>query len=47
MAAMTNQSQITYEFANFRLLPREKQLVCEERKVKLQPKVFDTLLMLV
>lgn len=41
---MTNT---TYEFANFRLLPREKQLVCGQKPVKLQPKVFDTLLMLV
>jgi TolB-like protein len=47
MPAMTNKPQITYEFANFRLLPREKQLVCEERPIKLQPKVFDTLLLLV
>ena len=39
--------QVAYEFANFRLLPREKQLVCGDRAVKLQPKVFDTLLMLV
>lgn len=44
---MTERRQVTYEFANFRLLPREKQLVCEERPVKLQPKVFDTLLLLV
>ncbi|HMG84108.1 MAG TPA: winged helix-turn-helix domain-containing protein [Terracidiphilus sp.] len=44
---MTERSQVAYEFANFRLLPQEKQLVCEERKVKLQPKVFDTLLLLV
>lgn len=39
--------QIAYEFADFRLLPHEKQLVRGERVVKLQPKVFDTLLMLV
>jgi TolB-like protein len=44
---MSNQLQVTYEFANFRLLPREKQLICGERAVKLQPKVFDTLVMLV
>ena len=42
-----DRPQIAYEFANFRLLPREKQLVCGEKPVKLQPKVFDTLLMLV
>ena len=39
--------QIAYEFANFRLLPSEKQLVRDGHGVKLQPKVFDTLLMLV
>jgi TolB-like protein len=44
---MSNQLQVTYEFANFRLLTREKQLMCGERAVKLQPKVFDTLVMLV
>lgn len=44
---MTDRPQVAYEFANFRLLPREKQLVCERGPVKLQPKVFDTLLMLV
>ncbi len=44
---MTDRPQVAYEFANFRLLPGEKRLVCEERPVKLQPKVFDTLLLLV
>ncbi len=44
---MTDKSQVAYEFANFRLLPQEKQLMREERPVKLQPKVFDTLLLLV
>ena len=44
---MDDKTQIAYEFANFRLLPGEKQLVCGERAVKLQPKVFDTLQMLV
>jgi TolB-like protein/Tfp pilus assembly protein PilF len=44
---MTGKSQVAYEFANFRLIPGEKQLVCEDKLVKLQPKVFDTLLMLV
>lgn len=39
--------QIAYEFANFRLMPHEQRLVRDERVVKLQPKVFDTLLMLV
>ena len=44
---MNDKTPIAYEFANFRLLPREKQLVCGDRTVKLQPKVFDTLQMLV
>jgi TolB-like protein/Flp pilus assembly protein TadD len=44
---MTEKSQSLYEFANFQLHPREKQLVFEQRAVKLQPKVFDTLLLLV
>lgn len=43
---MTDTKQ-AYEFASFRLLPCEKQLVCGDRAVKLQPKVFDTLQMLV
>ena len=47
MTNTTDRPQVTYEFANFRLLPREKQLVCGQKPVKLQPKVFDTLLMLV
>ena len=44
---MKDKSQVAYEFANFRLMPREKQLVCDGKGVKLQPKVFDTLLALV
>src|SRR5580704_13348051 len=44
---MTDKPQVAYEFANFRLLPQEKQLMREEHPVKLQPKVFDTLLLLV
>jgi TolB-like protein/Flp pilus assembly protein TadD len=44
---MTDKPQVVYEFANFRLMPREKQLVCEGKVLKLQPKVFDTLQMLV
>jgi TolB-like protein/Flp pilus assembly protein TadD len=47
MTNATDGPQVTYEFANFRLLPREKQLVCGQKTVKLQPKVFDTLVMLV
>lgn len=47
MTITTDKSQVTYEFADFRLLPQEKQLLCGLRPVKLQPKVFDTLLMLV
>jgi len=41
------ESQLIYQFANFRLLPHERRLLHEERAVKLEPKVFDTLLMLV
>jgi TolB-like protein len=44
---MTEKAEVAYEFADFRLLPREKQLVRGDRAVKLQPKVFDTLQMLV
>jgi TolB-like protein/Tfp pilus assembly protein PilF len=44
---MTAISRFTYQFANFRLLPREKQLLCGERAIKLEPKVFDTLVTLV
>jgi TolB-like protein/tetratricopeptide (TPR) repeat protein len=44
---MSDPTQFAYEFANFRLLPKEKQLVCDRGPVKLQPKVFDTLQMLV
>ena len=47
MTDMNAPRQVSYEFSNFRLLPREKQLVCGQKPVKLQPKVFDTLLMLV
>jgi len=44
---MAAKSQVAYEFANFRLMPGEKQLVRDAKTVKLQPKVFDTLQMLV
>ena len=44
---MTVKSQVVYEFANFRLMPKEKQLVCDDKVVKLEPKVFDALQMLV
>ena len=44
---MTNSSQVAYEFSGFRLMPREKQLVRAGRAIRLQPKVFDTLQMLV
>lgn len=47
MTNTTDRPQVIYEFASFRLLPREKQLVSGQKSVKLQPKVFDTLLMLV
>lgn len=44
---MTAKSQLVYEFGNFRLIPTEKLLVCRNKVVKLQLKVFDTLQMLV
>jgi TolB-like protein/Tfp pilus assembly protein PilF len=44
---MPDPTHDIYEFSNFRLLPREKRLLCVDRAVKLQPKVFDTLQMLV
>src|SRR5579859_4425962 len=47
MTITTDRPQVTYEFAGFRLLPKEKQLMCGQKPVKVQPKVFDTLLMLV
>ena len=47
MTNTTDRPQVSYEFADFRLLPGEKQLMCGPKPVKLQPKVFDTLLMLV
>ena len=45
--AMSDLPHVSYEFGNFRLTPGEKQLVCDRGPVKLQPKVFDTLQMLV
>jgi TolB-like protein/Tfp pilus assembly protein PilF len=44
---MTDPTNVVYEFSNFRLLPGEKRLLCADRSVKLQPKVFDTLHILV
>jgi len=44
---MMGNSQLTYQFASFRLFPRERRFFVDERAVKLEPKVFDTLLMLV
>lgn len=47
MTNTTDRALVAYEFADFRLLPREKQLLRGHKPLKLQPKVFDTLLMLV
>lgn len=44
---MINSPQIVYEFANFRLLPSDKQLLRDGKPVRLPPKVFDTLVLLV
>ena len=41
------KQQLIYQFANFRLLPMERRLLHDESAVKLEPKVFDTLVMLV
>lgn len=41
------KQQLVYQFANFRLLPMERRLLHDECAVKLEPKVFDTLVMLV
>lgn len=42
-----SKTHVVYEFAMFRLLPKEKQLMSGDRVIRLQPKVFDTLEMLV
>ena len=44
---MTDPLQIAYEFENFRLLPGDKRLLCDGKPVRLPPKVFDTLSLLV
>lgn len=44
---MSDPPQITYEFANFRLFFGDKRLVCDDKPVRLPPKVFETLLLLV
>lgn len=44
---MTEKFQFVYEFGDFRLLPAEKQLLYKDKLLKLQPKVFETLLLLV
>ncbi|MEP6901125.1 MAG: winged helix-turn-helix domain-containing protein [Actinomycetota bacterium] len=43
---MSLQTTQFYEFANFRLDPSEKILMCEGKHIPLTPKVFDTLLIL-
>lgn len=44
---MSNQTQVTYEFGDFRLLVADKQLLQAGKSVPLKPKVFETLLVLV
>src|SRR5262245_59215595 len=44
---MPDPPQIAYDFANFRLLPGDKRLLRDGKPVRLAPKVFDTLLLLV
>ena len=44
---MSDPPQITFEFANFRLSSGDKRLLRDDKPVRLTPKVFDTLLLLV
>jgi DNA-binding winged helix-turn-helix (wHTH) protein/Flp pilus assembly protein TadD len=44
---MSSPGQVQYQFGSFRLIPTEKQLIRDGKAVPLQPKVFDTLLLLV
>lgn len=44
---MADPPQIGYEFAGFRLLPGDKRLLRDGKPVRLPPKVFDTLVLLV
>jgi len=44
---MIGQPQQTYEFGPFRLIPAERQLLCDGQVVALTPKAFDLLLVLV
>lgn len=44
---MSNQTQVAYEFGDFRLLPADKRLLQAGKPVPLKPKVFETLLILV
>ena len=47
MAAMVNEGKHFYEFGPFRLNPTERLLWRDRQAVPLQPKAFDTLLVLV
>src|SRR5215210_7320540 len=44
---MIDNSQKSYEFDSFRLIPAERQLLRDGKPVSLRPKAFDTLLVLV
>lgn len=44
---MTDQAQTAYEFGPFRLVPGERRLLCRGESVRVAPKAFDTLLLLV
>lgn len=44
---MPAKTRLSYEFGPFRLIPGEKQLLCNSDPVPLTPKAFDTLLLLV
>lgn len=48
MAAVLSSSKTyIYEFENYRLVPSERLLLCDGQPVSLQPKIFETLLVLV
>lgn len=40
---MTSETPHSYEFGNFRLDTKEKVLFCDNQRISLRPKVFDTL----
>ena len=47
MSRMVRQASHIYEFGPFRLIPEERQLLCDDQPVSLTPKTFDLLVVLV